>query len=310
VTRSESGRAPRHGRDSTARGRPSGAKGSKKATSTTGGSRITTPGAGADEHRPTRRTRGVQIAAIAFVVLLLVAMAVGCAKYDGDQAAFCRQLDDVPSFMELAGKVSGGTDDQAAATMRSAADEFRALERVAPRSIRHTVAALGDAAERIESDLGEGSRGDRYVVVANDQGGTLRIPVETSLSQERLSAFYDEMQNHHGTVSAVYTLMSYARNDCGISDHELDLGMFGYGPSEGIGRDVGGSGGLDGSGGLGGIGDPGSFGVPAEPSPDPCRGPGCSGSGSSSGAVPRSGSGVTPDGRGGVQLVPPATTAP
>lgn len=172
----------------------------------------------------------MQVAAIAFVVLLLVAMAVGCAKYDGDKAAFCTQLDDVPSFMTLAGRVSGGTDAEAAAQMRAAAAQFRELERVAPRSIRHTVAALGDAAERIESAIVNPRQSRQVVTVQAGDGSIAQIPIRTTPSQVRLDAFYQEMQNHHGTVSAVYSMTAYAEKDCEITDHQLDLGLFGYGP--------------------------------------------------------------------------------
>ncbi len=239
----------------------------------------------------------MQVAAIAFVVILIVAMAVGCAKYDGDQAAFCDQLGDVPSFMQLAARVNSGTDEQAAATMQAAAEQFRSLERVAPRSIRVEVAALGDAAERIESHIGPGGDSSQYADTGNEPGAAPQVPL-TFESQFRLGAFYDEMQNHHGTVTAVYSLMSYATKDCGISDASLDLGMFGYGPSENFGSDFGGTGTFVDPGGTG------SVGVPAVPEPDPCRGPGCAGDGAGQG-LPGSGH----DG-GGVQLAPPATSSP
>jgi hypothetical protein len=234
----------------------------------------------------------VQIAAIAFAVLLIVAMAVGCAKYDGDQAAFCAQLDDVPSFMQLSAKVSTGSATQAAATMKGAAGEFRTLERLAPRSIRATVAALGDAAERIEANLASESGGAEYVTLQNDDGSTTRIPITTSPSQARLGVFYDEMQNHHGTVSAVYALMTYGRDTCGITEGALDLGMFGYGPSAGFG-----DGGPVTVPGLQTPNrTPGQDPAPVEPSP---------GSDPTGGAWPRATT-STPGG----DLAPPATSVP
>ncbi len=238
----------------------------------------------------------MQVAAIAFVVILIVAMAVGCAKYDGDQVAFCDQLDDVPSFMQLAAQVNSGTDEQAAATMQAAAEEFRSLERVAPRSIRAKVAALGDAAERIESNIGPGGHSTQYAAIGSDPGAVPPVPL-TSESQMRLGAFYDEMQNHHGTVTAVYSLMSYAAKDCGISNESLDLGMFGYGPSQDFGTDFGGT-------GTFGPGGTGTAGLPGVGEPDPCRGPGCAGDGAGPGLPGASRHG------GGVQLAPPATSSP
>lgn len=240
MTRTRSGRAPGGDdpRSHRRRDARSADRGRSGASETTVGRRVTPKSDDADR-RGARRGRLVRVAAIAFAVLLVVAMAVGCAKYDGDQAAFCAQLEEVPTFMELSAKVNAGSDTEAAATMKEASEQFRALERVAPRSIRDTVAKLGDSAERIEANIGSGSESTQYVTLQNDDGTTQQIPITTSSSQARLGVFYDEMENHHGTVSALYSLMSYGRDDCGITDHELDLGMFGYGPSEAFGSGFG-----------------------------------------------------------------------
>lgn len=237
----------------------------------------------------------MRIAAITFAILLVVSMAVGCAKYDGDQTAFCAQLEEVPTFMQLSAKVNAGSDTEAAATMKEASEQFRALERVAPRSIRDTVANLGDSAERIEANIGSGSESTQYVTLQNDDGTTRRIPITTSSSQARLGAFYDEMENHHGTVTALYSLMSYGRDDCGITDHELDFGMFGYGTSASFGSDSG----DDGSGAVPGIP------VPNEgPGEDPATVMGSPGS-DQSGGWPR-----PTTSHPGADLVSPATSVP
>ena len=214
----------------------------------------------------------MRIAAIVFVVLLLISMAVGCAKYDGDQAAFCAELDEVPSFMELSALAGTGTDAEAAATMDDAAEQFRGLERLAPRSIRHTVAALGDAVQRIGAKLADGSQTTRYLTIYEDDGSFSEIPLTTSQGQARIGVFYDEMQNHSGTVSAVYSLMTYAKDDCGITDHDLDLGMFGYGPTGSFDDTWGGSvtvpgggGEAIGPGGNGAVVDPGDGGPVGNP---------------------------------------------
>lgn len=226
MTRSRSGRAP--GSDGRRDQRGSERRRDSATDDRTTGGRVTPKG---EQTRASRRSWLVRIAAIVFVVLLLISMAVGCAKYDGDQAAFCAELDEVPSFMELSARAGTGTDAEAAATMDDAADQFRGLERLAPRSIRHTVAALGDAAQRIGAKLADGSQTTQYLTIYEDDGSFTEIPLTTSQGQARIGIFYEEMQNHSGTVSAVYSLMNYARDDCGITDEDLDLGMFGYGPA-------------------------------------------------------------------------------
>lgn len=180
----------------------------------------------------------VRLAILVAVAVVLVVMLVGCARYDGDQAAFCAQLRRAPSFMELSAQANRGDEAQAAASMRSAAAQFRSMERVAPRKIRHTVSALGDAAERIAANLEPHTAKTQVVVVQQDDGTVRRIRVPSSQSQRRLEVFYTEMQNHHGTISAMYALTTYARDRCGFTDRLLDLGMAGYGPSALDGPDV------------------------------------------------------------------------
>ena len=112
------------------------------------------------------------------VALLLVAMLVGCAPHNGDRATFCRRLAQAPSFASLSEVVNQGSDAEAAAKMRKGAATFRSLERVAPRSIRKDVAALGDSAERIARHLASGSDSERSAVtyVASD-GRVIALPI-------------------------------------------------------------------------------------------------------------------------------------
>lgn len=173
------------------------------------------------------RSRAVRIAAVAFVALMLLAFVIGCAPYDGDKAAFCADLQRVPSFAELSEQVEGGTDAQAEATLRGAAGEFRAMERQAPRTIRYTVAALGDAADRIAHDLAPGNQPTQVFSVPRDDGTSTEV--EIPLDSNRIGAFYRELQDHRGTMSAVYDMATYAREDCGIGGEAVDLGMVGFG---------------------------------------------------------------------------------
>ncbi|MBS1848279.1 MAG: hypothetical protein JST73_08360 [Actinobacteria bacterium] len=169
--------------------------------------------------------------AVVVIVLVMVAMFVGCAKYDGDQAAFCAQLKTAPSFMHLAGEVGDGSAAHASAVVGAGAKQFRSLERVAPRSIRANVAALGDAAERISHRLAHGTPEPTIVRIVGPDGTHRMAPIDQTVSQERLGAFYVEMQSHHGTLSAVYSLSTYATAHCGMTENQLDLGMAGFGPS-------------------------------------------------------------------------------
>lgn len=222
----------------------------------------------------------------------MAALFVGCARYDGDREAFCAQLGDTPSFMELSAKANSGSRLHAAQTMEDAASEFRALERSAPRSIRHTVAALGDSAERIARELGPERAAPRSVTVVEQDGTIRHIPIEVSESQERLGVFYNELQNHHGTAKAIYSLMTYARTGCGITDRTLDLGMVGLGSFQPTLRD------------FGSPGDPSSspFGDPTEVQPQPSVVPGA---GATDPTGPQPSAGVP-----GTTLSPGPTVAP
>lgn len=174
-----------------------------------------------------RRSRWVRIAAIVFVALILVAFAMGCAPYNGDKAAFCAELRQAPSFAELSAQVEDGSDEEAAATMRRAAEGFRAMEREAPRGIRPTVARLGNSADRIAAELAPGKRHDEVIQLYQDDGTVTRIEIPADAS--RIDTFHRELANHQGTLTAVYEMMTYARDQCGIVDQDVDLGMVGYG---------------------------------------------------------------------------------
>ncbi len=169
----------------------------------------------------------MRIAALVFVALVLLAFVIGCAPYDGDEAAFCDELQQVPSFAELSVQVEDGTDAQAEAAMRTAAGQFRALERVAPRTIRHTVASLGDSADRIAHDLAPGADRTQVLEIPRDDGGfeEITIPVDTS----RIGVFYNELTEHRGTIGAAYEMATYAHDECGFTDDRVNLGMPGYG---------------------------------------------------------------------------------
>ncbi len=67
------------------------------------------------------------------------------------------------------------------------------------------------------------------MTIRQSDGSTLVLPYTPSVSQGRLGVFYDELQHHHGTVSAMNSLDTYARDDCGIEDGKVDLSLFGYG---------------------------------------------------------------------------------
>ncbi len=174
------------------------------------------------------------------VAVLLVAMLVSCAAHNGDRATFCRRLAQAPSFASLSEVVNQGSDAEAAAKMREGAATFRSLERVAPRSIREDVAALGDSAERIARHLASGADSERTAVtyVASD-GRLVALPSFGSVSQARIGIFYDEMQHHHGTPSAMIALSTYARNECGLAGRRIDLGIDGYGSPSELGPDRG-----------------------------------------------------------------------
>lgn len=300
VTRSSRGGAPgreARGPDGRVVSRASGGSGRRPNAaklSQTGpeSSRVTPRAEGAASGKKAGRSLALRIAVVAFVVVIMAALFVGCARYDGDRAAFCAQLGDTPSFMELSAKANSGTRAQATRTMEKAASEFRALERTAPRSIRHTVAALGDSAERIAQDLAPEHASQRLVTVIEQDGTTRQIPVDVSESQERLGVFYTELQNHHGTPKAIYSLMNYARTDCGITDRTFDLGMAGLGATQPGIKD------------FGSMGDPWSspFGDPTQVQPQPSVVPG-------PGAVGSTGSG-TSGGEPGSTPAPMPTVAP
>lgn len=184
----------------------------------------------------------IRAAALAFVVVLIVAMFVGCAKYDGDKATFCRRLPEAPSFQSLLVKASTGSNQAAAQTMRDAARDFRALEQSAPRSIRSDVAHLGDSAERIGRQLADPrSQVQDHTIYASD-GRVVRVPDGRTVSDIRTGAFYREFSAHPGTASAAVAMLTYAQKDCGIENLGSTLGLNGYGPVEGYSPFEGGNG--------------------------------------------------------------------
>lgn len=230
-----------------ARGRAPQNTGGNREVEPTVGKRIT-PSKSTGKQRSATRTRAVQIGAICFVLLLLAATLVGCAKYNGDQAAFCAGLKQAPSFASLSTKVNDGTDAQAAEQLRAAAVTFRGLEKAAPRSIRVKVSTLGDSAERIAKGIESGNHMQVPMVsVVQADGSVSAFPVAGFASQQRMGVFYDEFVRHPGTVRAMYSLAHYATNTCGLNDGDVNLGVMGYGPTGEV--------------------DSGTFGVPTESMP-------------------------------------------
>lgn len=172
------------------------------------------------------RTPVIRVAALAFVVLLVVAMFVGCAKFDGDKAEFCRLLPKAPSFQSLALKASSGSVSDASQSMKGAAAEFRSLEQSAPRSIRSEVAALGDSAERIARRLDDLKSNNPPSAVSEYHLSSV-VP-GVSAPDGRIGIFYDEFTAHPGTARAAAQLLSYAQNDCGLDNLDSSLGLYGY----------------------------------------------------------------------------------
>lgn len=175
----------------------------------------------------------IRAAALAFVVILVVALFVGCAKYDGDQAEFCQLLPKAPSFQSLALATTTGTTQDAAQKMRDAARDFRSLEQSAPRSIRAKVAALGDSAERIARRFTNPSLQDSYAAGYGYDNNGNYLPEKRSKSAVRMGVFYSEFSAHPGTTNAAIELLVYAQKDCGIENLGSTLGLNGYGVYDG-----------------------------------------------------------------------------
>jgi hypothetical protein len=218
----------------------------------------------------------IRAAALVFVIILIVAMFVGCAKYDGDKATFCRRLPEAPSFQSLLFKTSTGSSRAAAQTMRDAARDFRALEQSAPRSIRAKVAALGDSAERIGRQLADPRSQDGGVTVYGEGGRVVRIPQERPMSSIRTEAFYREFSAHPGTANAAIAMLTYAQKDCGIENLDSTLGLNGYGPIDTYtpyGGTIDGGGFGSSTSQPGGSGGPALVIPPAETAPSPTTSP-------------------------------------
>lgn len=173
-----------------------------------------------------RLGRGV---AAALVAAISCAALNGCAQHNGDQAAFCQQLPDAPTFESLMTAVAQGTDAQAVAKLDAAARTYRSLEQVAPRSIRPTVARLGDTAERISHNLDRGARGPAPMIeVRRGDGTVLRVPSSTNEQTQRETFFYQEFRNHPSVARSAVELLTYAHDDCGITSGISYLGLNGY----------------------------------------------------------------------------------
>ena len=94
------------------------------------------------------------------------------------------------------------------------------------------MAALGDSAERIGRRLGDPSSGDGSFRVYGDGGQVVNVPGERPDASRRMGVFYNEFSAHPGTASAAYSMLTYARQDCGIENLDATLGLSGYGPIE------------------------------------------------------------------------------
>ena len=179
------------------------------------------------------------------MVLFAASVLGGCAKFNGDKAAFCAQLPSAPSFTALVGTVMTSTPDKAATALDAAAAKYRLLERTAPRSIRTDVSALGDSAERIAAELRTPDNRRAYQSRLDSQhdldrqlapnttvpgalpgpGVTTYVPSYGPFNSE-YQIFTAEFSNHPGTVRAGSSLTNYATKDCGIATMSDPLAMF------------------------------------------------------------------------------------
>lgn len=155
----------------------------------------------------------------------------GCAKYNGDQTAFCAQLPSAPSFSKLGQQISGGTDAQAAAKVDAAAAKYRSLERRAPRSIRPSVAAIGDSATRIADKL----RKPHGNVVTwnpspngNGQGTIEQVPPNSRGSYDwtRQTILSNEFNAHRGLYQSISRLETYGVKSCGLDSTDSLFGLY------------------------------------------------------------------------------------
>ena len=183
------------------------------------------------------------------MVFVAASLLGGCAKFNGDKAAFCAQLPSAPSFTTLAGTVITASPAKAAASLDAAAVQYRLLERTAPRSIRTDVSALGDSAERIAAELrspdhrrGYRSRHNARRALEQQLASTTTVPgvapgalpstggvpynPDYGPFNAEYQIFVAEFSNHPGTVRAASSLTNYAVKDCGIASMSDPLAMF------------------------------------------------------------------------------------
>lgn len=182
-------------------------------------------------------------AAIVCAVVLSASALAGCAKYNGDQAAFCAMLPSAPSFGQLALKMASNTPAQAADAFDDAAVRFRAMERTAPRTIRAKIAALGDSAERLADQL-RSPETARQLRSEESAATTLPFsgnPLQSQSpygysSQSQVSGPYqlllNEFANHPGTMDAARSLAAFAENKCDITSKDDPYSVYGVPQSD------------------------------------------------------------------------------
>lgn len=171
-------------------------------------------------------------AATAGAMVIITSMLLGgCAKYNGDKAAFCAKLPSAPSFSSLGQQIAGGTDAQATAKIDAAVEQFRSLERLAPRSIRPSVAALGDSAARIADKL-RAPHGTIATWTASPDGngrGTVeRNPSNAGGSNDwtRQQILSNEFNAHRGLYQSISRLETYGVKTCGLDSTNTLFGLY------------------------------------------------------------------------------------
>lgn len=168
------------------------------------------------------KRRGTLLAA---TLVLTASIVGGCAKYNGDKAAFCAALPKAPTFMDIGVTMMVGDADAAADSLDAISDRFRALERTAPRGIRYRVSSLGDVSERLAATIRDQQMpafgSPTWVEQGPDQSFDDWSP--------RQDALMNEVMNHPSVGEAAQALMTYSERNCGIENPENLLGTYGQG---------------------------------------------------------------------------------
>lgn len=169
-----------------------------------------------------------RVLAVAATVVMAAGGITGCAKYDGDQAAFCKLLPAAPTFMDIGLQTMQGTADEAADKLDETSAAFRELERVAPRDIRAKVAALGDASERLASRIRKEQLPATGTPPWADPSDVDVEAVDPSAGwSPRQDALMNEILGHPSVGEAATALFNYSSDTCDIADPQNLLGTYG-----------------------------------------------------------------------------------